>query len=437
MRRLLSSGGDRVLTMETLTSVVADPLRGAPFMHEVIPELMSRMARNLEEDAPESLRRLPAISVLKDWYNESADSIRVLQPPPMSEWRSRPSRTFVEREALFGSVLDEIRDKGQRVRESLVAATTSSRWDSGSRDAHEIDTFLENFYARRLTLRLLIGHYSACRRSRQRMQEHEGGSMDEFLRSRDAASESSKSLSCYLASTFDELDLNKDGFLDSDELARARTLYQKSDYGTIAKHSVVGLVDKEMSPFDVAVQAIADVQAECKMSEYRTSPPFMMYGRGKGETLPYLPRHLYKILRDVLRNAAKATLDNCAPGVPVKVVISDAEGQNDVVFKVADEAGGIPRSKVRSIFKFSNKVQTDTEITSVLADQAQCRALGKIHETPHRVIGTRRIGGHGLPISKLYAKYFHGDLRIRSMQGYGTDAYIYISRVKDDYVLPT
>ncbi|CRK22768.1 hypothetical protein BN1723_012768 [Verticillium longisporum] len=37
--------------------------------------------------------------------------------------------------------------------------------------------------------------------------------------------------------------------------------------------------------------------------------------------------------------------------------------------------------------------------------------------------------GYGLPISRLYARYFGGDLKLISMEGYGTDVYLHLNRL--------
>merc|ERR1712007_337425 len=37
--------------------------------------------------------------------------------------------------------------------------------------------------------------------------------------------------------------------------------------------------------------------------------------------------------------------------------------------------------------------------------------------------------GVGLSLSRLYAQYFGGDLQIISLDGYGTDVYLYVSRL--------
>jgi len=37
--------------------------------------------------------------------------------------------------------------------------------------------------------------------------------------------------------------------------------------------------------------------------------------------------------------------------------------------------------------------------------------------------------GYGLPIARAYARYFGGDLSLMSMEGYGTDSFLHLSRL--------
>lgn len=74
---------------------------------------------------------------------------------------------------------------------------------------------------------------------------------------------------------------------------------------------------------------------------------------------------------------------------------------------MSDRGGGIPRSTVDQLFKY-------------MYSTAPQPSKSDAHTVP--LAGY----GYGLPISRLYARYFHGDLVLLSCEGFGTDAVIYM-----------
>jgi Histidine kinase-, DNA gyrase B-, and HSP90-like ATPase len=100
---------------------------------------------------------------------------------------------------------------------------------------------------------------------------------------------------------------------------------------------------------------------------------------------------------------------------PIKVVI--VKGAAEVTIKVSDEGGGIPRSVMARIFKFTHstsrqETEGDTDFGTVEA-------------------GIRQMRGFGLPLARIYARYFGGELTLKSMEGHGLDAYLYLPRLGD------
>ena len=85
--------------------------------------------------------------------------------------------------------------------------------------------------------------------------------------------------------------------------------------------------------------------------------------------------------------------------------------------QVSDEGGGIPRSGLPRIWTY-------------LYSTAQS-PLPDMDESSEGADGPAVLAGYGygLPISRLYARYFGGDLQIISMEGYGTDAYLHLNRL--------
>lgn len=76
---------------------------------------------------------------------------------------------------------------------------------------------------------------------------------------------------------------------------------------------------------------------------------------------------------------------------------------NLVPTQISDEGGGIPRSGLPKIFTYLYST-----------------AKNPLEENFGVNDGVTMAGyGYGLPISRLYARYFGGDLQIISMEGYG------------------
>jgi pyruvate dehydrogenase kinase 2/3/4 len=77
------------------------------------------------------------------------------------------------------------------------------------------------------------------------------------------------------------------------------------------------------------------------------------------------------------------------------------------MFRISDQGGGIAQDIVDRVWSFFYL----TERTLMQADQQRKMGLGM-----------------GLAMSRAYADYWGGSLKLSSMHGYGTDAYIKISK---------
>lgn len=72
-------------------------------------------------------------------------------------------------------------------------------------------------------------------------------------------------------------------------------------------------------------------------------------------TFPYVPTHLHYIMLELLKNSMRATVEYHgvdADYPPIKVVIADGSDNEDVIVKVSDEGGGIPRSNMKRIWSY-------------------------------------------------------------------------------------
>ncbi|OXB55965.1 hypothetical protein ASZ78_011410 [Callipepla squamata] len=123
---------------------------------------------------------------------------------------------------------------------------------------------------------------------------------------------------------------------------------------------------------------------------------------------------------EIEENAMRATVESHenSPQLPaIRVLV--ALGQEDLSIRMSDRGMGVPLRKIERLFSY-------------MYSTAPAPQLG-VGGAP--VIGAPLAGfGYGLPISRLYAKYFQGDLQLFSMEGFGTDAVIYLKALSTDSV---
>ncbi|MGH0132867.1 UNVERIFIED_CONTAM: hypothetical protein FKN15_000954 [Acipenser sinensis] len=133
-------------------------------------------------------------------------------------------------------------------------------------------------------------------------------------------------------------------------------------------------------------------------------------------SMVYVPSHLYHMLFELFKNAMRATVETheSSPSLPpIKVMV--ALGGEDLSIKMSDRGGGVPLRKIERLFSY----MYSTAPTPRIGDFQQAPLAGF---------------GYGLPISRLYAQYFQGDLQLYSMEGYGTDAVIYLKALSTDSI---
>lgn len=129
----------------------------------------------------------------------------------------------------------------------------------------------------------------------------------------------------------------------------------------------------------------------------------------------YVPHHLQYMVGEILKNSCRATVDRYygqATMPPIRVVV--VQGDEDVTIKVSDSGGGVSRSTMEQIWKFAHSTSPDLEQNTDFGKDA--------------FVGGK-IRGFGLPLARIYARYFGGELTLRSMEGHGVDAYLYLPRL--------
>ena len=148
------------------------------------------------------------------------------------------------------------------------------------------------------------------------------------------------------------------------------------------------------------------------------------------------------MILELMKNAMRCTVEYAEkhnPGVmgddrhfadlmaknPIVATLASTEGWTTL--KLSDQGGGIPVPLEDKIFEYGYTSVGMEEPTSGGGDGNMLGGLGGGGLSPNCVVATAdpTAGlGFGLPLAQCYARYFGGGIRLVSLPGHGTDAYL-------------
>ncbi|OOQ85625.1 pyruvate dehydrogenase kinase [Penicillium brasilianum] len=165
-------------------------------------------------------------------------------------------------------------------------------------------------------------------------------------------------------------------------------------------------------------------------------------------TFPYILSHLEYIIGELLRNSVQAVVekyhDSSQPPPPIEVLI--CETPQHVIMRISDQGGGIPREILPYLWSFSKGPRTQTRLENLGQVPAMAATMQEL-KVPERKHDHDREAWHegsldsltsrppnlrlgmGLPMSRVYAEYWAGSLELHSLEGYGVDAFLQISKL--------
>ncbi|XP_056596983.1 pyruvate dehydrogenase kinase, isozyme 4 [Triplophysa dalaica] len=216
-------------------------------------------------------------------------------------------------------------------------------------------------------------------------------------------------------------------FLDRFYMSRISTRMLMNQHTLIFDGSTNPAHPKHIGSIDPNCDVVEVVKDACESSKmlcdqyYLTSPEVEIKqvaynGPNEPIHIVYVPSHLYHMLFELFKNAMRATVEtheNSLHLPPIKVRVS--LGKEDLTIKMSDRGGGVPLRKIERLFSY----MYSTAPSPVAEDTRNAPLAGF---------------GYGLPISRLYAKYFQGDLQLYSMEGYGTAAVIYLKALSTESI---
>lgn len=207
-------------------------------------------------------------------------------------------------------------------------------------------------------------------------------------------------------------------------------------------------ISTKCDPLKIAEHAANVIQDLCH--EWYGSAPKIIVTDAGAVPFTFVPRYMFYILSELLKNAVRATVEQhsftgCSEMVPITLVVCTGRGVTSV--RISDTGGGIPVDRLPRVWSYlyTTAQPQDVPITRESVDaptrlrhvemsmQPGHSLLDQDEDTSqeHRILLRSPLAGLGcgLPLSRLYAEYLGGRLKLQTLPRYGTDVFVYLNSV--------
>jgi len=197
-------------------------------------------------------------------------------------------------------------------------------------------------------------------------------------------------------------------------------------------------------------------------------------------SFPYILSHLEYIVGELLRNSVQAVAEHHLKNKdkntdkkppPIKVTI--CESNQHVIIRISDQGGGIPRETLPYLWSFSKGPASEKILSNLTRVPKMAATMQELHQVDDKSLGETESRGESpgnnkaevkggkkdemrgngdggdatsslaslssrppnlrlgmaLPLCRIYAEYWAGSLALHSLEGYGVDAFLQISKL--------
>ncbi|OLN92274.1 [Pyruvate dehydrogenase (acetyl-transferring)] kinase, mitochondrial [Colletotrichum chlorophyti] len=376
--------------------------RASQFLAEELPIRLAHRVQELDE-LPDGLNDMPSVKRVQDWYAQSFEELTQLPRPDLDkttkERLMKPVKSYGK-----GSMLSEA-TRNPSIEEGQYASLPQSNGNGWSKQknvaARRYFAMVDDTGDWPAELRLYNERFAKALHGIKRRHDGVVTTMAqgilEYKRKRQRM----------------QIDNNIQSFLDRFYMSRIgiRMLIGQHIALTDQSHhrdpTYVGIICTKTNVQDLAQEAIENARFVCEDHYGLFEAPKIQLVCNPNINFMYVPGHLSHMLFETLKNSLRAVVETHGQDkqeFPVTKVIV-AEGKEDITIKISDEGGGIPRSSIPLVWTYMYTTVDRTPNLDPDFDKSDFKAP---------MAGF----GYGLPISRLYARYFGGDLKLISMEGY-------------------